>query len=143
MWRITKRRFWIAVLLTSVSVPCACYAHRTIRFTINRRIVKAAQLKYSEALRPGSNRKDVENYLKSRGVTFIGRSPGADAHSKTPAILVKVADEDAPWYCSEWPDYVAFEFASRERARTSSLWSLADSDVLTHVLETSNGEGCL
>jgi hypothetical protein len=110
---------------------------------INRRIVKAAQLEYSKALRAGTYRKDVENYLKAQGMLFIVRSPGADVHGKAPAILVKVADEDAPWYCSAWPDYVAFEFAPTEPVQTDSVWPSADSDALTQVLDTSNGEGCL
>lgn len=143
MWRITKRRFWIAALLATASLPTACYVHGKIRFTINQRTVKAAQLKYSEALKPGTSREDVENYLKARGTAFGQRWPGADMHSKAFAILVKVADEDVPWYCSAWPDYVAIEFAPTKPAQTSSLWSSAGSDVVTQILVTSNGEGCL
>jgi hypothetical protein len=143
MWHITKRRFWIAALLATVSLPTACYVHGRVRFTINGRTAKAAQLKYSEALRPGSTRKDVESYLKARGTAFGLRWPGADIHGNAFAILVKVADEDVPWYCSAWPDYVAFEFAPTEQVQTGSLRSSADSDVLTQVLLTSNGEGCL
>jgi len=51
------------------------------------------------------------------------------------SILVRVGQEDKPWYCSEWPDYVAFEFAY--------AGPTGDSDVLKTVHLTSNGEGCL
>jgi hypothetical protein len=143
MWGITKRRFWIAALVATVSLPTAYCVRGKIRFTINQRKVKAAQLKYSEVLKPGTSRRDVEHYLKAQGTAFGQRWPGADVHSKAFAILVKVADEDVPWYCSAWPDYIAIEFAPTKPAQTSFLRSQADSDMVTQILVTSNGEGCL
>lgn len=139
----STRPFWIAILLSLFLIPSACYVHKRIRHALNQRMVKAARLQYSEALRPGSSRVHVESYLKSKGVRYSTRWPGADVHSKAFAILVKVADDDVPWYCSAWPEYVTFEFVPTERIPIGTFQSLAESDALTSVLQTSNGEGCL
>src|SRR6185369_5564962 len=42
-------------------------------------------------------------------------------------------------YCSEWPDYVEFEFATAEPVDRTKP---SDSDLLEKVHQTSNGEGC-
>ena len=55
------------------------------------------------------------------------------------AVIVRVGEEDVPWFCSEWLDYVAFEFAPIELHN----WRPADSDVLKNVHLVSSGEGCL
>ena len=78
--------------------------------------------------RPGLVRKQVENVLRSKGAAFTQvccveeRSALAD--------LVKVGEEDHPWYCSENYVHVAFEFAATESH--DSLKSY-DSDVLKRV----------
>jgi len=82
-------------------------------------------------------RQEVKDYIRGQGIGFTERyEPGGPF-----SVLVRVGEEAAPWYCSEWPDYVASEFAIIEphdwRSRPS------DSDLLHKVHLTSNGEGCL
>jgi hypothetical protein len=54
--------------------------------------------------------------------------------------VVQVGEKDAPWYCSEWPVYVVFEFNATP---PKPLLKPSDSDVLKKVHLASNGEGCL
>lgn len=112
--------------------------------------------KYSQDLKPGSTRKIVKDYLRAHGATFGERrcDPGFHAF----AVLVKVGKEDVPWYCSEWPVYVAFEFqieepynvplpvdsGIRKKIEQHELeLDPGDSDILQKVQLVSNGEGCL
>jgi hypothetical protein len=74
------------------------------------------------------------------------------------AIVVKVGEEDPPWFCSEWPVYAAFEFtiaepynlplpvnsALRRKVEQHEMEMLpGEADVYTSVHLLSNGEGCL
>jgi hypothetical protein len=137
----------MGVLLALALIPTTYYIyrqiHRKILYEHNQPIIRAARAHYSEIFKPGANRRDVKNYLKAQGASFSERWPGADGRSKAFAIVVKVAEEDSPWYCNAWLDYVAIEFEPTTTTQTSSLWSLSDSDVVTQILVTSNGEGCL
>jgi len=47
------------------------------------------------------------------------------------SILVRVGQEEKPWYCSEWPDYAAFEFSRTEAPHRA--FDILESDVLKLV----------
>ncbi|MGH9613367.1 MAG: hypothetical protein ACRD4P_09840 [Bryobacteraceae bacterium] len=84
---------------------------------------------YSKDLRPGLTRKNVEDYFRTKNISFAqmccveGRSAFAD--------LVKVGQEDAPWYRGENYVYVAFEFVNVEPDPPLIPWMPHDSDLLT------------
>jgi hypothetical protein len=93
---------------------------------------------YSDVLKPGMTRKYVEDYLRSKGVTFHQlccideRSASAD--------LLKIGMEEHPWYCSEHDVYVAFQFAAVEPHKP---WEAYDSDTLKRDTIFHKLEGCL
>ena len=93
---------------------------------------------YSEDLKPGWTRKEVEDYLRANGAKFTQmccieeRSAFAD--------LVKVGEESAPWYCSEKSVHVAFEFAAAEPHQP---WEAYDTDVLRRITIFHQLGGCL
>jgi hypothetical protein len=61
---------------------------------------------YSDVLRPGMKRSDVENYfIMSKYVSF-NRGASED--------IVEIAQERAGWICQERLVYVTFEFAAVE-----------------------------
>jgi hypothetical protein len=61
---------------------------------------------YSDVLRPGMKRSDVENYfIVSRYVSF-NRGASED--------IVEIADERAGWICQEQLVYLTFEFDAVE-----------------------------
>ena len=122
-----------------VSAIAARDVYKQRRAAVNTLAIEAALRAYSQALKPGMTRGQVQDYLHSRGVNFFERCCFEPRGAFS--VLVKVGQEDAPWYCSEWPDYVAFEFNATESS--NSLAKPARSDVLKVVHLTSNGEGCL
>jgi hypothetical protein len=130
----------LAVLgvLTAVLVNENRQAERS-RAVGNRAATEAALRRFSEAVPLGSTRRQVKEALARRGVSFSQRccfEPNGPF-----SVIVRVGQEDKPWYCSEWPVYVAFEFSSVEAPRRAT--DILESDVLKLVHLTSNGEGCL
>ena len=70
-------------------------------------------------LKPGLSRRQVKDYLQAHATVFGERCCYEERDAF--AVIVKVGEEDVPWYCSEWPDYVAFEFAPTEPHKWSPL----------------------
>jgi hypothetical protein len=100
---------------------------------------QAALQSYSEVLKPGISRKEVEDYLNAKGITHMAmccveeRSADAD--------LVKIGKEKHPWYCSAHNVYIAFQFVDdrQEGGRSSHQ----DSDKLKVITIYHWLEGCL
>jgi hypothetical protein len=97
---------------------------------------------YSEVFKPGMRRKEVEDSLRTRNVTF--RQMCCVDIKKPMGVwddLVKIAQEDPPWICSEKNIYIAFQFAgTRPQAAPPSAEA---SDGLTAVNVYPHLEGCL
>jgi hypothetical protein len=61
-------------------------------------------------------------------VKHIGTPPGiftlavAELMPAEASILVHVEQEDKPWFCSEWPDYIAFESSSTHPTALPTSW---------------------
>ena len=100
---------------------------------------RSALLGYSESFKPGMTRKDVENNLRAQHTKFFEECCYEERSAF--AVLVKVGEEDVPWFCSEYPVYVVFEFSATPPP-TVPLKPY-DSDVLKNIHLTSRGEGCL
>ena len=105
----------------------------------NRVVIDAGLRRFSDMVPLGSTRRQVKEILRTQGVLFGWRC--CFEPNGTFSILVQVGQEEKPWYCSEWPDYVAFEFSAIEAPRRG--FDSLESDVLKLVHLTSNGEGCL
>jgi len=86
-----------------------------------------------------ATRRQVKETLRTQGVAFGERC--CFERNGPSSILVQVGQEDKPWFCSEWPDYVAFEFSSVDTPQRA--FEIMESDVLKLAHLTSNGEGCL
>jgi hypothetical protein len=93
---------------------------------------------YSQMLRLGMTRKDVEDQIRTKGITFQQiccideRSAYAD--------LLRIGKEGAPWYCSEQNIYIAFQFSALEPHMPVTAY---DSDVLKRITIFRWLEGCL
>jgi hypothetical protein len=100
---------------------------------------QAALQSYSEALKPGMSRKEVEDYLNAKGIAHVAmccveeRSADAD--------LVKIGMEKHPWYCSEHNVYIAFQFVGDRHDGWRSYHR--DSDKLKVITIYHWLEGCL
>ena len=100
---------------------------------------RTALQSFTQVIKPGMNRKEVEDYLHGKNRRFrqmccIGKPQNAWAD------LVKIGKESPPWYCSEHNIFIAFEFAAVE---THDRWQTRDSDRLEQVTIFRWLEGCL
>jgi hypothetical protein len=98
---------------------------------------------YSEVLRPGMTRKEVENYLRAKNVTFSQMCcvDPRDTHKGVNDEVTKIGHEDAPWFCSANTVYVAFRFTGPERRSVGPTGEA--SDTLNAVTIYHRLEGCL
>ena len=99
---------------------------------------------YSQALKTGTTRKEVEDYLRSKNAAFsqmccVGES--AKRHSQDD--LVKIGEEEHPWFCSEHFVYVAFRFADHVQIENGYSFKDDDSDTLKTLSIFHQFGGCL
>ena len=109
-----KTRHWVALIAaiaaTFVLVHIGEIIYRNAQY---RRVLRT----YSDVLKPGMKRSEVENYfIMSKYVSFereccVGPKRG------TFDDLVEIAHEKAGWVCQKQVVYVAFEFAAVEPKR--------------------------
>jgi hypothetical protein len=81
-------------------------------------------LSYSAVLKPGMNRKDVEDYLRTKSITFR-QMCCVDFKDTSPRgydDLAKIGQEAAPWACSEKNVYVAFQFDTSDTLKSVTLY---------------------
>jgi hypothetical protein len=100
---------------------------------------QAALKSYSEILKPGMTRKNVEDYLKAKGVKYV-RMRCIDEQTAW-VDIVSIGKEKHPWYCSAHNVYIAFQFADEphEGVRPSDR----DTDKLKSITVHHSLEGCL
>jgi hypothetical protein len=93
---------------------------------------------YSDALKQGMTRVEVEGYLRTRGNGFK-RVCCFGVRGDAWADLVKIGKEKAPWFCSGHNVYAAFVFDDPQpRAAIAN-----DDDRLKEVTLYPQLEGCL
>jgi hypothetical protein len=133
---------WLLAIIVVIALALSATALRhVLKEEANKKrevAYQSALQAYSQNLRPGLTRRDVEKYLRARDITFV-RMCCVEEQSAL-ADLVKVGEEDAPWYCSEYYVFVAFEFAATESHQTLEVY---DSDVLKKVTIFRQLDGCL
>lgn len=126
-----------------IAVASSAFAIRQVnkkrRIIANSAAIHLALIRYEQDLKPGLNRKEVKGYLRVHGIRFGERC--CSVPNGAFSIVVRVGEEEVPWFCSSWPDYVSLEFIPTEAQRSPS--QPLNSDVLKEVHLTSNGEGCL
>jgi len=103
-------------------------------------------LTYSQVLKAGMTRKQVEDYLSSQHVPFrqmcciTAKELSGGVFDHAYDDLVKIGQEDSPWFCSENNVYVAFQFFG---SKPQALPEAALSDTLRDVSLHQWLEGCL
>jgi uroporphyrinogen-III synthase len=144
MTKERKKKRLAAVGLIVVAVTVFAVRHVFERRAQAKRDASYQQAlhSYSAALRPGLSRDAVENYLREKNVKFRQM---CCANHKSPSYevyddLVRVGQEDAPWFCSESNVYVAFQFAGQ---RANSGWSAEPDDRLTSLFIYGWLEDCM
>jgi len=93
---------------------------------------EASLQSYAQALKPGMTRKQVEDYFQARNITYLQECCVLVEESSTRHSwddLVKVGEEEKPWYCSEHYVYIAFRFA--DYGEPEAKWQFKDNDLDT------------
>ena len=93
---------------------------------------------YSETLKPGMTRKEVEDYLHAKNISF-GQLCCIDERGAY-ADLFKTGKESHPWYCEQHNVYIAFQFAA---VKPRDALKADDSDMLKRVTIFHKLDGCL
>lgn len=108
------RRILLAVLLLAVAGLAVAGVHlwSEKRAQMKREAAYESILRsYTQVLKPGMTREEVEDYLRAKRVDF---QQTCCFLGKSWADLVKIGQEDHPWFCSEHDVYVAFQFANEQ-----------------------------
>ncbi len=103
---------------------------------------QAALSLYSRHLKPGLSRKEVKNYLRAHDTQFSESCCYGERHTFETSVWVGENKDEKPWYCSEMPIYVVFEFTPGPQVETPEI-TPSDSDVLKQIQLVTTGTGCL
>ena len=93
---------------------------------------------YTEVIKPGMTRKELEDYLHAKGTAF--QQFCCNDEKSVFSDLVRIGKEKHPWYCSEHNVYIEFQFAMVEPHFPIRI---RDSDTLTKITIFHHLEGCL
>jgi hypothetical protein len=130
----------VVVFLVVAAAAGGAWRMRAASLARQREAFYQATLRsYSDALKPGSTRKEVESYFRAHNTAFR-QTCGMYDWRNAFADLVKIGEESHPWYGSEHNVYVGFEFVS---AGTHEMPRSEDSDTVTSVTLYHWFEGCL
>ena len=83
---------------------------------------QATLVEYRSALKPGTSRAEVENYLQKQNVSFERNGAQADSDR------AKLGEMPRNLFCQPWKVYLDFQFKSAEPAGT-----FQDNDLLTGI----------
>lgn len=139
-WRLPVLGLLLAVL------ACFLAHHVWQQHERNKREVRYQSVlhSYTEALKPGMRRVQVEDYLRAKNVRF--QKLCCDGRAYTDWILVDLRRDDVPWYCSEVSVFIELQFdRSEPLPKVSNILNSSPepSDSLKKIELISRGEGCL
>jgi hypothetical protein len=122
-----QARHWIALIAVIASIFVLVHiggiVYRNVQY---HRVLKT----YSDVLKPGMKRSEVENYfIMSKYVSF-GRECCVGPKRGTFDDLVEIAHEKPGWVCQGQVVYIAFEFAA---AQTNGDWKPDPGDRLVRT----------
>ena len=93
---------------------------------------QAALRSYSQILKPGMKRKEVEDYLRLNKIEFLQMSP---------YDLTKIGEEKPPWFCGTSDVYVQFRFTNVRKGEPQL--DAHDEDTLVEIAVYHRMDRCL
>jgi hypothetical protein len=106
---------------------------------------QAALGSYTQVLKPGMTRKEVEDYFHGQNISFKQMCcVEATELSKRKSWddLIKIGEEATSWFCSENNVYLAFQFVDDGKQQTNG-WKADDFDTLKSITLFHWLEGCI
>ena len=138
-----RRSVWLTLALILVVAPAACVFYRRAKHDREREARQAyyesVLRSYTETLKPGATRKQVEIYLRNNGKQIVHMCCMNVTHSAYDT-LTKIGEERAPWFCEAHNIYVGFEFIAQG---SHNFPEAHDSDVLAGIQIHPWLTGCL
>lgn len=143
---MTKR-----LLISALFFIILCFSAAGARYALKKKAREKREagyeltlLSYSQALKPGMPRKEVEHYLQGKNVPVqqmccVAANELSQRHSWDD--LTKIGQGDADWFCSENNVYVAFQF--NDHGQHGAHWDANDFDTLKAISIYRRLEGCL
>jgi hypothetical protein len=142
----------VLFILILVAAPLIFFG---VRYKVKVRAEARAQAKreigyqavlrsYSQVLKPGMARKEVEGYFHAKNIDFVHTccvDPTGLSKKHSWDDLVEIGKDAAPWFCRENNAYLAFEFIDQEQHGTN--WDSNDADTLKSVSIYHRLDGCL
>jgi hypothetical protein len=140
----------VLLILILVAVPLIFFG---VRYEMKVRAETQAQAKrettyqaalrsYQQTLKPGMNRKEVEEYLRLKNISFRQMCCVEDHSKKSWDDLTKIGEEKAPWFCGDNNVYIAFQFTDHPEEK-ETWWRANDLDGLRSVTIFHWSENCL
>jgi hypothetical protein len=123
-WTTTKRRL-LSLLVVGVSLGAlaGCVARHT----------KAAARSYSQVLKPGMTRKDVEDYFRANKVQFFQGCCAESSIGHSLDDYVEIGTQHFPVPCGDTSYYVAFTFNDQTQHRPTWVLQAYDLDTLRSI----------
>jgi hypothetical protein len=138
------KRILLLILVLFIAGLCVLGVRYRLKKQAQRRREAAYQValhSYTQILKPGMIRKEVEGYLRTKNIPFRQMCCVGDFSKRSWDDLTKIGEEDTPWFCSENNVYVAFQFT--DRGQHEAMWQANDLDTLKAVTIYRWLEGCL
>jgi hypothetical protein len=129
-----------SILIVALVIAVGLFEHQRRKREAQKRREAGYELAlhaYSQALRPGMSRKEVEDYLRAKSVPSLKMCCVGGRNSD----LVKIGQEDATWFCREVNVYVAFQFD--DGGHHGPYSTANDSNSLEAVTIFDWADGCL
>jgi hypothetical protein len=128
-----KLRFLILVLVNiSLGALGGCVARRA----------KAAVATYSQVLKPGMTRKEVEDYLRANKIQFSQLCCVDGSHKHSFDDLVKIGTLHIPVPCGDTSYYAAFIFNDQTQHPPVRFLQSDDLDTLRSITRISWADDC-
>jgi hypothetical protein len=125
----------LALALIALFVPRGCAQSRNQKREAR---YQSALQTYSELIKIGATRKEVEETLRSKNTPF-GQiccvEPGT-----TFSDLITIGEEKHPWYCSSHTVYVAILFVARD---PNAQKTIKENDTVQKLRIWHHLDGCL
>jgi len=141
------KRILLSILVLVVAGLLVLGIHHGLKMQARKKREAAYQTalrSYTQVLKPGMTRKEVEDYLHGKNVKFqqmccVDAMELSKRHSWDD--LTRIGEEDAPWFCGENNVYLAFQFT--DQGQHERWWSANDLDRLKAISIYHWLESCL
>ena len=130
----------LVALVTLAAATSGCAARTKAQRKQREDRYQAALASYAEVLKPGMTRKQVEDWLQAKGISFRQASGTGLEGTGTYADLIKIGHEHHPWYCEADNIYVAINFTKTEPHDSPRAF---DSDEVRDLTIFRWFEGCM